>query len=249
MTPPKVFISYSHDSASHKEWVISFAAVLRGRGIDVSLDQWDLKPGDDLPHFMETQVSKADFILMICTQRYAAKADAGAGGVGYEKMIMTTNLLAHIDSNKVIPILRESSLSSVPGFVKTKLYIDFSRDEDIEYAFDELLRTLLNAPLFEKPEIGSNPFRPLEQSRPDRTSEGVRQVVRDVVEVYKETAEEYVRYQRVVEVSPLSRVTLDYYAQIAIDRKLIARHPNYFTKVKLLPSGLEYVYEHGIGRT
>ena len=47
MNPPRVFISYSHDSASHKEWVLNFATTLRNRGIDAVLDQWDLKPGDD----------------------------------------------------------------------------------------------------------------------------------------------------------------------------------------------------------
>ena len=49
MIPPKVFISYSHDSADHKEWVLDFATTLRNRGVDAILDQWDLKPGDDLP--------------------------------------------------------------------------------------------------------------------------------------------------------------------------------------------------------
>ena len=49
MIPPKVFISYSHDSAEHKQWVLEFATTLRNRGVDAILDQWDLKPGDDLP--------------------------------------------------------------------------------------------------------------------------------------------------------------------------------------------------------
>ncbi|HRD65515.1 MAG TPA: toll/interleukin-1 receptor domain-containing protein [Candidatus Competibacter sp.] len=85
INPPKVFISYSHDSTEHKRWVLEFATTLRQRGVDAILDQWELKPGDDLPHFMETQLDQADFALMICTQKYVAKANAGAGGVGYEK--------------------------------------------------------------------------------------------------------------------------------------------------------------------
>jgi len=55
------------------------------------LDQWDLKPGDDLPHFMETQLELAEYVLMICTEKYVEKANAGEGGVGYEKMIMTSS--------------------------------------------------------------------------------------------------------------------------------------------------------------
>jgi len=64
MTPPIAFISYSHDSAEHKKWVLDFATTLRSRGVDAVLDQWDLKPGDDLPHFMETNLESADYVLM-----------------------------------------------------------------------------------------------------------------------------------------------------------------------------------------
>lgn len=45
---PKVFISYSHDSEEHKEWVLELATNLRKHGIDVILDQWELAVGKDL---------------------------------------------------------------------------------------------------------------------------------------------------------------------------------------------------------
>ena len=174
MIPPKVFISYSHDSAAHKQWVLEFATTLRNRGVDAILDQWDLKPGDDLPEFMEQNLVSADFAIMVCTKRYVAKANAGEGGVGYEKMIMTSSSLTKISDNKVIPIVRENGEPKVPTFLKTKLYIEFSNDEDIEFSLDELLRVILNAPLYKKPEIGKDPFRPLNEARPDRTSAGIR---------------------------------------------------------------------------
>jgi len=41
-SPPKVFISYSHDSLEHKQWVHKVAVRLRESGIDAILDQWDL---------------------------------------------------------------------------------------------------------------------------------------------------------------------------------------------------------------
>lgn len=46
---PKVFISYSWDNKEHKEWVYNLAVNLRSHGIDVILDQFDLRIGDDLP--------------------------------------------------------------------------------------------------------------------------------------------------------------------------------------------------------
>ena len=57
---PTVFISYSWESAAHKEWVRDFAARLRGDGVKVILDQWDAVPGDQLPEFMEREIKKID---------------------------------------------------------------------------------------------------------------------------------------------------------------------------------------------
>ncbi len=54
MPPPKEFISYSHDSAEHKAWVLKLASDLRGMGVDVGLDQWDLVLGQDVSLFMQT---------------------------------------------------------------------------------------------------------------------------------------------------------------------------------------------------
>ncbi len=145
---PKVFVSYSHDSQEHKKWVLDFATRLRNTGVDAILDQWDLKPGDDLPHFMERNLTLADRVLMVCTERYVEKANTGAGGVGYEKMIVTADLLKTIDSNKVIPLVRQKGTHALPTFLRSKLFLDFSRDDQFEFSFDELIRTLHNAPLF-----------------------------------------------------------------------------------------------------
>ena len=64
---PKVFISYSHDSPEHKQWVSELAARLRRNGIDAILDQWDLGLGDDVTRFMERGIVNADRVLVICT--------------------------------------------------------------------------------------------------------------------------------------------------------------------------------------
>ncbi len=241
--PPKVFISYSHDTSEHKKWVLEFATTIRGRGVDAILDQWHSRPGDDLPHFMEAQLDQADYVLMICTEKYVEKANKGTGGVGYEKMIMTASLLSRIDSNKVIPIIRQHGTKNLPVFMATKKYIDFSIDEDVEYSLDELMKTLLGAPLFDVPPIGTNPFKPMSESRPDRTSDGVRQVISDVAVAFSGTSREYVEYQKVVEHTELSRLTLDMYVGEAIDEGLLQRHPNSFESIKVTPKGLIYLHE------
>ena len=158
---PKAFISYSHDTLEHKKWVLELATRLRNNGIDAILDQFELQPGADIPHFMETYLALANKILMICTDKYIDKANKGQGGVGYEKMIITSNLMTNIDENKIIPIIRQNGTTEVPTFLKSKLYINFSKSDDFEFSYDELVRTIHNSPLFEKPPIGNNPFKPI----------------------------------------------------------------------------------------
>jgi hypothetical protein len=246
MQPPRAFVSYSHDSLEHKKWVLDFATTLRQRGIDAILDQWELKPGGDLPHFMETELEKADFALMICTENYVRKANEGTGGVGYEKMIMTSSMLSRIDRSKVIPIIRQIGTRDVPIFLKSKVYVDFSKDEDAEYSFDELLRTLLNAPLFEKPELGSNPFQSLERSRPDRTSGGVRQVMTDVAAAYEGTHRPFLLYAVLVRKTTLSRMTLDTYVNQAIEEGLLEKPNLSEPAVQITRKGLAYLADKGI---
>jgi len=167
MKVPKVFISYSHDTLEHKKWTLELAIRLRNNGIDAIIDQFELTPGDDLPHFMEVNLARADKILMICSETYVNKANDGQGGVGYEKMIITSNLLNGIDENKIIPIIRQNDIIAVPTFLKTKLYIDFSKESNFEFNYDNLVRTIHNTPIFEKPPIGNNPFAIIEDHQLD----------------------------------------------------------------------------------
>jgi TIR domain-containing protein len=154
---PKVFISYSHDTPPHKQWVASLAVRLRQNGVDAVLDQWDLFPGEDVPVFMERNLSDCNYALLICTKRYVEKANSGEGGVGYEKMIVSSEMIKNMDVGKFIPIIRQAGTHEVPIFIKTKLFLDFSADEDFEIVFDELLRTIFRSALQKKPPLGAPP--------------------------------------------------------------------------------------------
>lgn len=244
MNPPRVFISYSHDSADHKKWVLDFATTLRNRGIDAVLDQWDLKPGDDLPHFMETELELCDFVIMVCSEIYVSKANAGKGGVGYEKMIVTSSLLGRIDSSKVIPVVRQSSGATLPTFLKTKRYIDFSNDSEVEYSLDELLRHLLNAPLYEKPEIGSNPFTPLEGSRPDRTADGLKGAMKTVAAAFNVQPHNDLDIGTLMKYSDMHRLKLERYLNKAVNERLLTK--NIINRYAVTEAGYEYLENHEI---
>ena len=194
MDVPKVFISYSHDSIEHKKWILSLATRLRNNGIDAILDQFELKPGDDIPHFMERHLSNCDKILMVCTENYVVKANKGTGGVGYEKMIITSNLMANIDENKIIPIIRQLNPSNVPTFLKTKLHINFYEDSDFEFSYDELVRTIHNSPLFVKPPVGNNPFKQIEKVSQEENASLINKIMKLVVDDYSSISTPYERY-------------------------------------------------------
>lgn len=156
---PVTFISYSHDTREHKTWVASLAQRLRQKGVEVIFDQWDLGPGDDVPKFMEQAVARSGRVLMVCTEAYVRKADDGKGGVGYEAMIVTGELVRDLGTNKFIPVVRQSSKPIIlPRCVGTRLYVDLSDGADSEENFDLLLRELHNAPMLTKPPLGANPF-------------------------------------------------------------------------------------------
>jgi len=241
--PPRVFISYSHDSAEHKKWVLDFATTLRSRGVDAVLDQWDLKPGDDLPQFMEQNLVAADYAIMVCTKRYVAKANAGEGGVGYEKMIMTSSSLSKISVSKVIPIIREHGNPPTPTFLATKLYIDFTKNSEVEFALDDLLRHLLNAPLYQKPKIGEAPFRPLEKARPEKTADGLRELMKDVASTYDKTNLDYITFSDLLRTSMLRRLTVEKYLIEAIAKELIVRNAQI---IYITVKGRSYLDENGM---
>ena len=139
----KVFISYSWDNDNHKAWVRELSARVRSDGIVVTLDQWHLVPGDQLPEFMERSVRESDYVLIVCTHKYKVRSNNRQGGVGYEGDIITAESMATRNQRKFIPILRQQSWTdSAPNWLLGKYYIDFSSSPYPQESYDDLLGTL-----------------------------------------------------------------------------------------------------------
>lgn len=155
-----VFISYSWDSEEHKDWVLKLSNDLRSRyGIDVILDQYDISLGNDLNHFMESSILKADKIIVILTPEYKRKAENRERGVGYEISMITQEILeASIEDNKVIPIIRNGSKKlSTPIFLKSKLYLSMVKNDLYLNDLFTLAMTIYGKPNIEKPLLGEIP--------------------------------------------------------------------------------------------
>jgi len=146
MTNPTAFISYAWESDEHKKWVKDLATQLRVDGIDAKIDQWEVVPGDQMPHFMEKSVRENNFVLIICTPKYKSKSENRIGGVGYEGDIMTAEVLQISNHRKFIPILKEGTKeTALPSWLKGKYYIDLSNELHYNNNYDDLKTTLLNA--------------------------------------------------------------------------------------------------------
>ena len=71
--PPKVFISYSHDSELHSKRVLALANQLRGHGIEARIDQYVGDPDEGWPMWMRNQVLEANRVLLVFTENYARR--------------------------------------------------------------------------------------------------------------------------------------------------------------------------------
>jgi len=155
--PPKVFISYSWDSPEHKVWTKELATRLRSDGLDVTLDQWAVVPGDQLPKFMETAIRENSYVVIVCTPSYKLKSDERKGGVGYEGDIMTAEVFTERNNRKFIAVLRASSWNAaMPSWLKGKYSIDLSASPYSEEQYNDLLVTLHNR-REQAPPIGKAP--------------------------------------------------------------------------------------------
>jgi hypothetical protein len=248
MEVPKVFISYSHDSIEHKKWILSLAIRLRNNGIDAILDQFELKPGDDIPSFMEKYLSNCNKILMVCTENYVSKANTGTGGVGYEKMIITSNLMKNIDENKIIPIIRQLNPSNVPTFLKTKLHINFHNDSDFEFSYDELVRTIHNTPLFVKPPVGNNPFKPIEKVNQEENITLIDKIMKLVIDDYairSNPSDRYIDTSVIMNELEISRILAEVTAGKVVSLGLV-QWKNVNERIVITEKGKLYAIEKGL---
>lgn len=175
MEAPKIFISYSWSSKEHVVWILDLAKKLVDDNVDVYIDRWSLKPGQDKYDFMEKMVKDDSIkkVLIICDKQYADKANERKSGVGIESQIISPKIYDEVNQEKFIPIISEKDEHGkpyIPIFLKSRIYIDLSDITSYYENYEELLRNIYNKPLYEKPPLGKPPTFILDDNSPRLTT-------------------------------------------------------------------------------
>ncbi|HZD68116.1 MAG TPA: TIR domain-containing protein [Actinomycetes bacterium] len=116
ITAVRAFVSYSHDSAEHRENMADFAQQLRRAGIDAMIDHFvESEPPLSWPLWMNQQIDSSDFVLIVVTETYTRRfmhrETPGRGlGVRWEGALITSELYqARSERVKFIPVVVNSA--------------------------------------------------------------------------------------------------------------------------------------------
>ena len=141
----KIFISYSWDSLDHRKWVKKFSDDLQvrlGEYFKVLLDQ-NQRRGTSLSRFMKLGLKDAVKVLIIGTPKYKEKSEA-SGGVAYETMVITNEMMSDMDTTKFYPILRTGTFdTSFPTDIKDRMGDDFSDDKYYEENLEIVVKEII----------------------------------------------------------------------------------------------------------
>ena len=137
----RIFISYGWDDEQHCKWVRSLADRL-SEFFDVRIDE-QTPYGTDLNTFMEQMISTSDRVLLILTPKYKEKADARMNGVGYESVLISSELYRNQGTTKFLPIIRRGSVpKSYPLYLGSRKGLDMTEGRDFDAMFAELVEDI-----------------------------------------------------------------------------------------------------------
>lgn len=160
---PKVFISYCWTNNKYVEKVVKFARSLREDGIDVKLDQFHLKPGNDVNDFMEKCITDPSIknVLILLSPDYKIKADSRKGGTGTETQIISGEVYSKVDNTKFIPIIFDKNGEEIdkciPIYLRQRRWIDMSDESNYNEEYVELVKLLYGKSKYVENPLGNKP--------------------------------------------------------------------------------------------
>jgi hypothetical protein len=147
MTAPKVFLS--HASEDKDRFVVGFARQLRESGVDVWLDQWEMKPGDSLvDKIFEEGLKDARAVIIVLSTTSVQKP-----WVREELNASVVNRISR--GTKLIPVVIDRC--EVPESLRSTVWQKVDCLDDYSQSLQRILSAIFDAN--DKPPIGKPPAR------------------------------------------------------------------------------------------
>lgn len=167
-----VFISYSHDSSDHVRAVLTLSNKLRSEGIDCVLDQYEACPPEGWPRWMDREINKAQFVLMVCTEAYYRRVmgeeKPGVGlGIAWEGSLIYNQIYVSSSLNtKFIPVLFDQEHAK---YIPTPLQgaTRYCVTANHGHGYEQLYSRLIGKTLAEKPPLGKRKALPEREVKTD----------------------------------------------------------------------------------
>src|ERR1043166_755161 len=145
MKAPKVFII--HASEDKERFVLPFAEKLRSRGIDATLDRWEIRPGDDLVQkVFEELLPAAEAVIVVLSSHSVVKP--------WPKAELNNAVVRRIEEGKrLIAIVIEDC--EIPESLRSLRHLRVKNLSHLEAEAQEVVATILGGAI--KPPIGKPP--------------------------------------------------------------------------------------------
>lgn len=143
--------------------VLALSNRLRSEGIDCVLDQYEPSPPEGWPRWMDREINKAKFVLMICTTAYYRRVmgeeEPGIGlGISWEGNLIYNHIynMSSINSKFVPVVLDVAHVKYIPTPIQGATRYNLA-DPD---GYERLYSRLISKPPAEKPPLGKRKALP-----------------------------------------------------------------------------------------
>lgn len=179
---PRVFVSYAHESAEHKDQVLAFATFLREAGIAAVLDMWSADGRRDWYAWAIREMTDADFVLVVASERYRRWGDGSGPNKEHRGVQSEATLLRELVYSdravwlpKILPVvLPGHGIDQIPLFLQPTTASHYVLTSFTTAGAEELLRVILRQPGHIAPEVRtSRPVLPPHSAGPSGASDQI----------------------------------------------------------------------------
>lgn len=159
----QVSISYAHTDENHKQRVDFIAReLMEEHGLEVKLDLWTFRKGQDLNKDMEDLATNSDVILIIGDENYVKKANDRSGGVGRESVILSEYYFDKMKrkTSKILYAYTEKDESDspiIPNYMLGINSFDLTNEAKDIQRIEEIAREIYDEPEIVAPKRGVKP--------------------------------------------------------------------------------------------